>query len=86
MSKRPSCLALTEDTIFCADKFGDVYSLPLLPTEEEDEAAKQATLAAISKPIAPAASESTVHSQGNLKKLEQQRKNMQNRPQNNKSK
>jgi tRNA (guanine-N(7)-)-methyltransferase subunit TRM82 len=82
MSKRPSCLALTEDTIFCADKFGDVYSLPLLPTEEADKAAKQAALAALSKPIAPAASESTVHSQSNLKKLEQQRKNMQNPQQN----
>lgn len=41
MPKRPCSLALTTDgqTILSADKFGDVYALPLVPQPEETEAA-----------------------------------------------
>jgi tRNA (guanine-N(7)-)-methyltransferase subunit TRM82 len=84
MSKRPSCLVLIEDIIICADKFGDVYSLPLFPTAEEDEIAKQAALAVTSKPMSPSASELTVHSQANRKILQQQRKAKENPQMNNK--
>jgi len=68
MPKRPSALALTPDgqTILCGDKFGDAYSLPLLPGEyvrrvEDSRATKIA------------ATNRTVHSQRNLHSLEQQR-------------
>ena len=39
MPKRPCAIALTADDsqILSADKFGDVYSLPLLPIEEDEE-------------------------------------------------
>lgn len=77
MPKRPSALAITdhEDRILIADKFGDVYSIPLLldPEQEaiflaESEAKDEA------KPYKPAATALTVHSQRNLKALEQQQK------------
>lgn len=79
MPRRPSAIALTPDgsTILCADKFGDVYGLPLLwspadepvetPATESDEAASQ-------KQYTPAASVLTVHSGRNRKVLEEQMK------------
>jgi len=75
MPKRPSSIALSSDskTIFSADKFGDVYTLPLLPTREEDEAARNATKTQV-KQYAPAATELTVHSKANLKSLQNQLK------------
>ena len=79
MPKRPSSITLTADgkTILCADKFGDVYSLPLIPsTSSTPETAKA------SSPIdAPAAQVSnkpkgankfTVHSKRNLRALQDQ--------------
>lgn len=39
MPKRPCALEILpdNDTIICGDKFGDVYSLPLLPTDESEK-------------------------------------------------
>ena len=80
MPKRPCAIALTPDdsTILCADKFGDVYALPLLglpyestkndavetPTESE---AKNAP-----KPFTPAATSKTVHTRKNREALRHQ--------------
>jgi tRNA (guanine-N(7)-)-methyltransferase subunit TRM82 len=82
MLKRPCAIVLTPDqkSILCADKFGDVYSLPLLepsyegstvtddglaePSIEEDEATK--------KPFVPAANVKTVHTLRNRVALQHQ--------------
>ncbi|KAJ5654611.1 hypothetical protein N7490_001614 [Penicillium lividum] len=67
MPKRPSALALTPDgqTILCGDKFGDVYSMPLIPGEYVRKIVEQ--------PNIPAATPLTVHTKGNLRTLEMQR-------------
>lgn len=67
MAKKPCSLDLTPDdqTILCADKFGDVYSLPLIPGEY----VKPKTQAKKPKPVATTL---TVHSKRNLRSLEQQ--------------
>ena len=80
MPKRPCAIQVLPDnsTILCGDKFGDVYSLPLLPqaqpdkddAEPEDTTHPQET----SKPFRPSASNLTVHTQRNLKSLEAQQK------------
>ena len=73
MPKRPSAIVLASNdtTILCGDKFGDVYSLPLIPGEK--------STALQSRPIAqtrtqPAATSLTVHSKKNLQALEQQKR------------
>ena len=80
MPKRPCAIQVLPDnnTILCGDKFGDVYSLPLLPeaqldkddAEPEDVAPPQD----VSKPFKPSASNLTVHTKRNLKSLEAQQK------------
>ncbi|KAJ5363834.1 tRNA (guanine-N(7)-)-methyltransferase non-catalytic subunit trm82 [Penicillium cataractarum] len=67
MAKKPCALDLTPDgqTILCADKFGDVYSLPLIPGEY----VKPKIQAKKPKPVATTL---TVHSKRNLRSLEQQ--------------
>lgn len=76
MSRRPCSITLTDDdsTILCADKFGDVYALPLLPSPEEEDL----DTAEIEQPeqydYAPAATVLTVHSGRNRKTLEEQLK------------
>ncbi|KIW00972.1 uncharacterized protein PV09_07494 [Verruconis gallopava] len=77
MPKRPCALAFTSDDseIFCADKFGDVYSLPLLldpDKEAEYIAAQQAAALKEASEYAPAATELTVHSAANRRALENQ--------------
>jgi tRNA (guanine-N(7)-)-methyltransferase subunit TRM82 len=71
MPKRPSALALTPDgqTLLCGDKFGDAYSLPLIPGEyvKRSELRPQN----LGK---PAATSLTVHTKRNLESLEQQRR------------
>lgn len=79
MPKRPSALALTPDdsTILVADKFGDVYALPLVLDAAQEAAflaEQDAKNQAQTKPYKPAATALTVHSQRNLKALEQQLK------------
>ena len=76
MPKRPCAIAFTPDesTILAADKFGDVYSLPLLLNPEVEtafvEAARKAAEEA--KKYEPAATELTVHSRANRRALETQ--------------
>jgi len=81
MPKRPCSVAITPecDTIICADKFGDVYSLPLLTTTT----ATSGTNGAVSprpaglppsKPLKLEANEFTVHSRRNLASLANQKR------------
>jgi tRNA (guanine-N(7)-)-methyltransferase subunit TRM82 len=78
MSRRPSSITLTSDdtTILCADKFGDVYALPLLPSPEDEqpEAAPPAQSEPEEKDFTPSATVLTVHSGRNRKTLEEQLK------------
>ncbi|KAG9238788.1 guanine-N(7)--methyltransferase subunit trm82 [Amylocarpus encephaloides] len=82
MPKRPSSMAITPDskTIFSADKFGDVYSLPLIPslttsteTPEQNQASRSSSAAA-ERTFQPSANEFTIHSQRNRIALENQKK------------
>ncbi|POS87637.1 hypothetical protein EPUL_000264 [Erysiphe pulchra] len=77
MPKRPCALALTDDSlkIISADKFGDVYSLPLLEPSQDgfSESLVQNTVPKLSN-FTPVANELTVHSKRNKKALESQRK------------
>ncbi|KAI1208805.1 uncharacterized protein F4807DRAFT_134641 [Annulohypoxylon truncatum] len=84
MPKRPSSIAITTTvdgpTILSADKFGDVYSLPLIPTPTTTtEASTTPTPASTptptpnpSAPFKPSANRLTVHSKRNLRALEDQ--------------
>ncbi|CAI6332170.1 unnamed protein product [Periconia digitata] len=75
MTRRPCSITLSDDnsTIFCADKFGDVYALPLLPSPEDERNANPHPEDGPKK-YAPSASLSTVHSGRNRKVLEEQLK------------
>ncbi|KAL1841299.1 hypothetical protein VTJ49DRAFT_7244 [Mycothermus thermophilus] len=82
MPKRPCALTLTRDnrTILSADKFGDVYALPLIPTTTPDTSSPAPTTPAIplsrsETPIIlrPEANELTVHTKRNLRALENQK-------------
>jgi tRNA (guanine-N(7)-)-methyltransferase subunit TRM82 len=81
MPKRPSALTITEDntTILSADKFGDVYSLPLIPSPTQE--ASRATSQNPEKPYKPSANELTIHSQRNRKALENQKRQNKPKPQ-----
>jgi tRNA (guanine-N(7)-)-methyltransferase subunit TRM82 len=77
MPKRPCALAITDDNsaIISADKFGDVYSLPLIPLETlEAPKSTYNTPEPSVKTFTPAANELTIHSQRNRKALENQRR------------
>ncbi|KAI1281058.1 hypothetical protein F5Y07DRAFT_317580 [Xylaria sp. FL0933] len=79
MPKRPCSLALTADgqTILSADKFGDVYALPLVPQESEEEEEARAvstTPAPVSSEPLRGANVFTVHSQRNRRALEDQQR------------
>jgi len=58
-------------TILCGDKFGDVYSLPLIPGEYAP-AAEGTEKATPERTYNPAATDLTVHTQRNRKALEEQ--------------
>lgn len=85
MPKRPCAINLTPDdsTILCADKFGDVYSLPLVGQPCEPEAVNGFDTNSTSgpsnhrqkqKPFAPSATSLTVHTKRNRDALRQQQK------------
>lgn len=84
MFKRPCALSITSDntTIVCGDKFGDVYSLPLIPSPnvpDQKTAIKDISEESLSKgetSFVPAANEFTVHSKKNRKALENQKKHV----------
>lgn len=89
MPKRPCAVQVLPDnaTILCGDKFGDVYSLPLLPETklyvEEFDMSPDATVESEprkdeTKLFKPSATNKTVHTQRNLKSLaaQQNQKNL----------
>jgi len=71
MPKKSCAISLSHDekTILTADKFGDVYALPLHPTAayQRKTATPQPDMG-----FKPSASELTVHTKGNLEALKQQ--------------
>jgi tRNA (guanine-N(7)-)-methyltransferase subunit TRM82 len=75
MPKRPCAVVITPDdtTILCADKFGDVYSLPLHPLPEPTRVVPDGFQPlSTSKKFVPAANSLTVHTARNLKALKNQ--------------
>ena len=79
MPKKPCALAFTPDekTIICGDKFGDVYALPLFPTEisrtaptpTENNTEMQGTGQISTNDYTPSANAKTVHTFRNQKAL-----------------
>lgn len=71
MPKRPCAITFSVDGnhILCGDKFGDVYALP---TELASDIERPAKRIRTSRSSAPAATNLTVHTMGNLKTLENQ--------------
>ncbi|KAL9634608.1 MAG: hypothetical protein Q9164_003992 [Protoblastenia rupestris] len=87
MPKRPSAIAITPDdsTILCADKFGDVYALPLkgqtyevpttdIPNEKTDGDPISKDNDQSLEHFVPSASSLTVHTKRNRDALRQQQK------------
>lgn len=84
MPKRPCAVVVTPDdsSILCADKFGDVYSLPLLGQTYQPSSARNdttdasvgETIKASQTPFAPTATPLTVHTKRNRDALRQQQK------------
>ncbi|KAI2638146.1 hypothetical protein GGS21DRAFT_509955 [Xylaria nigripes] len=83
MPKRPCSLALSADgqTILSADKFGDVYALPLIAQEGEQPVSTPTSnsASAQTQPLR-GANVFTVHSQRNRRALEDQQRQRKNNP------
>ncbi|KAH6897140.1 hypothetical protein B0T10DRAFT_176834 [Thelonectria olida] len=83
MPKRPSSVAIGPDSqIICADKFGDVYALPLIatPSSSSSVGTPQSSTPSlvVSKPaFKPSANTTTVHSKRNLRALANQQQQME---------
>lgn len=79
MPKKPCAIVISPDdkSIYSADKFGDVYSLPLIPTVEDYAEFQSRTKKLVEPKIEPAAHETTVHTKANLRSLESQLKQAQ---------
>ena len=73
MPKKICAIVLTPDekNILVGDKFGDVYLLPLHPTEGWTPPVPRQDQS--QRPFTPSATELTVHTKGNLEALKQQR-------------
>lgn len=84
MPKRPCSVVLTPDekTILCADKFGDVYSLPLIIPFQENNVSIKGRLdtpptdepESLTKLFVPAANFKTIHTRRNQEALRNQQK------------
>ncbi|KAH9902278.1 hypothetical protein F4778DRAFT_736963 [Xylariomycetidae sp. FL2044] len=76
MPKRPSAIKISADgkTIFSADKFGDVYALPLVVSASGTPSRSSTPQQQRTAP--KGANALTVHSQRNLRALEEQRKGL----------
>ena len=84
MPKRPCAVTLTMDdsTILCADKFGDVYSLPVIgqpyesmtraPVDQNTSSHRNENASQVE--FVPVASSLTVHTKGNREALRQQQR------------
>lgn len=88
MPKRPCAILVTPDnqTIICGDKFGDVYSLPLLvAADTETTSTTQLEAEAAVKAFTPTATNLTVHTARNRRALEAQmkQKDLQAKPRGN---
>lgn len=81
MPKRPSAITVSPDAqIICADKFGDVYALPLIISDSPNPKPKPAQGANLPKPIhRPSATVLTVHSKGNRSALANQERQLANK-------
>ncbi|KAF5004740.1 hypothetical protein FDECE_8785 [Fusarium decemcellulare] len=79
MPKRPSDVVIGPDSqIICADKFGDVYALPLLFDPASQPATPQSSTPTPAKPAyKPSANATTVHSKRNLRALDNQQRHME---------
>lgn len=89
MPKRPCAVAITPDDskILIADKFGDVYALPLLGQNHamnsmgsNSSASKDAHQTPAWRHFVPSATALTVHTKKNRRALEQQQKLLHRRP------
>lgn len=81
MPKRPSSIKVSADSqILCADKFGDVYAIPLIKSPEpyvppvKSSTLSSAGAASRTLPKQPAATVLTVHSKGNRAALAAQQR------------
>jgi tRNA (guanine-N(7)-)-methyltransferase subunit TRM82 len=76
MPKRPCAIDLdaSDQKVIIGDKFGDVYSLPLVPKPYLDDTGSPEQTAVPSPHYRPAATEKTVHSKANLRALQEQRR------------
>ncbi|KAI9770305.1 MAG: tRNA (guanine-N(7)-)-methyltransferase non-catalytic subunit trm82 [Geoglossum simile] len=79
MPKRPCAIVITPDdsTILCADKFGDVYSLPLHTVPQPISggtlaASSESQIPSAPRRFVPSANSLTVHTARNLRALENQ--------------
>ncbi|KAF5020548.1 hypothetical protein F66182_7412 [Fusarium sp. NRRL 66182] len=79
LSKRPSDVVIGPDSqIICADKFGDVYALPLLFDPVSQSASPQpSTRVPTNAAYKPSANSTTVHSKRNLRALKEQQRQME---------
>lgn len=82
MPKRICAIALTKDerTIVAGDKFGDVFSMPLFPSENSSIKKSNAFPRNAVPDFKPSASELTVHTKGNLEALRQQQRQKNFKP------